>query len=111
MMESRVGGTFNVVGPAQPITMGDYLNTCKSVSQSNATFSWVDESFLLERQVAPWSELPVWVPEGDNGIQRTKIDKALAAGLTFRPLSDTVSAAMAWVQANPEKSSPQGTLT
>lgn len=111
MVEAGTTGVFNATGPAQPITMGDVLDACKSASRSDASFTWVDETFLLERQVAPWSELPLWVPADDSGLHRSKIDKALAAGLTFRPVADTVSATATWMATNPELSAPQGTLT
>ena len=52
---------------------------------------WTDETFLLDQGVAPWSELPLWIPAEYNGIFEARNDKAIAAGLTFRPLADTVS--------------------
>jgi 2'-hydroxyisoflavone reductase len=63
----------------------------------------VDEKFLLERGVGPWSELPIWLPEEDESHRyflSNKIDKALAAGLTFRPLADTIRDTLAWQSQN-----------
>ncbi|MDQ3928945.1 MAG: hypothetical protein M3328_07340, partial [Chloroflexota bacterium] len=38
-------------------------------------------------------------------------DRALAADLKIRPLEDTVRATHQWMQENPDRSQPQGTLT
>src|SRR6185312_11714346 len=77
---------------------GDLLDTCKAVSDSDATITWVNEDFLLEHGVAPWIEVPLWLPGTDFLMD---IRKALAAGLTHRPLSRTVADTLAWQAARP----------
>ncbi|HEX8219163.1 MAG TPA: NAD-dependent epimerase/dehydratase family protein [Chloroflexia bacterium] len=111
MVESRATGVFNGAGPAQPLTMVGLLDAARGALDSDATFTWVDEQFLLEREVSPWSELPIWVPEELLAIHQTRNDRALAAGLKIRPLEDTVRATHEWMQANPDRSQPLGTLT
>ena len=111
MAENGATGVFNGVGPAQPLTMGEFLEAIRDALRSDATFTWVDEKFLLEREVAPWSELPVWVPDDLIALHRTRNERALAAGLQIRPLEDTVRATHEWMQAHPDKSQPAGTLT
>lgn len=96
MAEARKTGTFNVTGPAQPLTMSELLETAKAVTGSNATFTWVNDDFLVENEVAPFTELPLWIPETYNGLQALNIDRALAAGLTFRPLADTIRDTLNW---------------
>ncbi|HEX8227712.1 MAG TPA: NAD-dependent epimerase/dehydratase family protein [Chloroflexia bacterium] len=110
MAESQTTGVFNGAGPATPLTMGDFLETGRKALDSDARFTWVSERFLLEREVAPWSELPVWVPEEIIAIHGVRNDRALAAGLRIRPLEDTVRATHEWMLENPERSQPQGTL-
>jgi 2'-hydroxyisoflavone reductase len=109
--ENRTTGVFNGSGPATPLTMGDFLETTREALGSDAQFTWVDEQFLLDREVAPWSEVPVWVPEELIPLHRTRNDRALAAGLKIRPLEETVRDTHQWMQENPERSQPQGTLT
>ncbi|MDQ5822971.1 MAG: SDR family oxidoreductase [Chloroflexota bacterium] len=111
MAENQATGVFNGAGPATPLTMGEFLETTRKALGSNARFTWVSEQFLLEREVAPWMELPVWVPEEIIALHRVRNDRALAAGLSIRPLEDTVRATHEWMQENPERSQPQGTLT
>ena len=69
-----------------------------------AEFVWADEDFLVAQGVAPWSDLPVWVPgRGDTaGFARVSISRAVAAGLTFRPLATTVADTLAWFGTLPE---------
>jgi 2'-hydroxyisoflavone reductase len=93
-------GLFNASGPrAFPdvLTLGELLETCREVTGSDARFTWVSEEFLLER-VEPYRELPLWVsgPEHE-GFHRLDNRKAVAAGLTFRPLADTVRATLDWL--------------
>jgi 2'-hydroxyisoflavone reductase len=76
--------------------MGELLDTCATVSGSDARFAWVDEGFLLEQGVGPWMELPLWLPESMNAINSARSDKAYAAGLTFRPIAETVHDTLAW---------------
>ncbi|QBD76199.1 SDR family oxidoreductase [Ktedonosporobacter rubrisoli] len=101
MIEAGHAGVYNATGLDAPLTMQQFLETCKSVSGATATFTWVDEAFLLEKGVVPWSQLPLWLPESDEslrGFLDADIQKALAAGLTFRPLAQTVGATLAWEQ-------------
>jgi 2'-hydroxyisoflavone reductase len=59
----------------------------------------MDEAHLLEQQVAPWSELPLWIPQTENGIFEVRNDKAIAAGLRFRPLHVTARDTLEWDRA------------
>jgi 2'-hydroxyisoflavone reductase len=49
----------------------------------------------------PWTELPIRLPPGEiyDSLQRSDVSKALAAGLTCRPMSETVADTWAWLQA------------
>jgi 2'-hydroxyisoflavone reductase len=94
--EARKTGTYNVTGPGTPMTMSSLLEVCKAVTGSDATFTWVDDDFLVKHEVSPFSELPLWIPETYNGLQAVSIERALADGLTFRPLADTIRDTLHW---------------
>jgi 2'-hydroxyisoflavone reductase len=96
MSESRQVGIFNASGAEDGLTMAGLLNACRQVSGSHARIVWADEEFLLEQGVAPWNELPLWLPAADNGIFEARNDRAVAAGLTFRPLADTARLTLEW---------------
>jgi len=63
--------------------------------------TWVDEAFLLEQGVQPWVELPLWLPSADSGLMAVSVRKALDAGLTLRPLDETVRDTLAWLATRP----------
>jgi 2'-hydroxyisoflavone reductase len=73
---------------------------CRDESASDAGFTWVDERFLLEAGVAPSTEIPLWFP-GAPGVAAVNCGRAIAAGLAFRPLADTVRDTLAWDAAPP----------
>lgn len=98
-LEDELSGTFNATGPEEPLAFDEMLAACGTVVGTDAHMEWVDERFLLDRGVEPWSELPVWVPEGWDGMLAVDISKALAAGLTFRPLEDTARDTYEWVRS------------
>jgi 2'-hydroxyisoflavone reductase len=100
LVEARTMGVYNAVGPDKPLTMGNFLDTCKSVSESNAQITWVDEKFLLERNVAPWQDLPLWLSEESKLGHTISNQRALAAGLTIRPLAETVRDTLNWMNAD-----------
>ena len=103
MVEKRATGIYNATGPEKPLPVGEMLNGIKSALDSDAKFTWADAEFLEKQKVAPWSDMPVWVPPSgeDGGLGRTSIKKALAAGLTFRPLPETARDTLAWFKSQP----------
>ena len=83
-----------------PLTLGAFLDACAAASGSDATFTWVPESWLLAQGVQPWADLPLWVGSADAAFTRAANQRAIAAGLTFRTLENTVRDTLAWVRAN-----------
>ncbi|MDQ3804699.1 MAG: SDR family oxidoreductase [Acidobacteriota bacterium] len=99
MVEGGRAGVYNASGPDYVLTMGRFLEECLTVSRSDARLTWVNEQFLLERGAQAWSELPLWIPESSETHRyflRPNIDRALAAGLTFRPLAETIRDTLTW---------------
>jgi 2'-hydroxyisoflavone reductase len=101
MVEARTTGVFNAVGPASGLTFARMLEACCAVVGGDARITWIDEAFLLDRDVTPWTELPVWVPRAMAGFMRVNASRAHAAGLTFRPIEDTLRDLRAWDLATP----------
>ncbi|MDQ6860186.1 MAG: NAD-dependent epimerase/dehydratase family protein [Verrucomicrobiota bacterium] len=103
MVEKGATGIYNATGPAQPLGVGEMLGGIKTALNSNATFTWADAEFLEAQKVSPWSDMPVWVPPRgeEGGMGRTSIKKALAEGLTFRPLDVTARDTLAWFKTQP----------
>jgi nucleoside-diphosphate-sugar epimerase len=96
MAESRQTGIYNATGPNYPLTLGELLATCREVTQSDATFTWVSDKFLLDQNVVSFTELPLWLPREVAALDAVSISRALSAGLSFRPLAGTVADTWAW---------------
>ncbi len=91
---------FNLTAPSQRLTMAGLLQAACAALNPAARLTWVDEAFLLDQGVAPWTELPVWLPHAQAGLHQTDITRAIASGLHCRPLADTLRDTLAWVQQN-----------
>ncbi len=91
-------GVFNLSGPAQPLTIGGLLLAAREALNPAAQLQWVDEAFLHGAGVAPWSELPVWLPRAQAGLHGMDINRALATGLQCRPLAATLTDTAQWLQ-------------
>jgi 2'-hydroxyisoflavone reductase len=96
LAEERIPGAFNAVRPAEPF--GELLEVCREVSGSDARFVWMDESFLLDREVGQWMELPLWLAAEEAPFLQADVSRAVAAGLQFRPVSETVADTLAWAR-------------
>ena len=104
MIEKRATGVFNATGPDKPMTMAEMLYGIKGVTTAGAQFTWVPADFLRAQKVQGWRDMPVWVsPQGGSvGFSRRNVSKAVAAGLTFRPLADTARDTLEWHKTRPE---------
>jgi 2'-hydroxyisoflavone reductase len=99
MTKARMTGVYNALGPDRPLSLGEVLETCREISGSDANIVWADERFLLDRGVEPWTELPLWLPADDpeaGGFFTFDSSKAIAEGLRFRPLRETVEDTLRW---------------
>lgn len=95
-IERDTFGIFNANGPGVPFSMRELLIGCKVVLGSDARFTWLPDEFLLENEVGPWMEMPLWIP-GDYPNGATVLDRAHAAGLTHRAAGDTIQATQEWL--------------
>lgn len=110
MVEAERTGVFNATGPNHPLTMGGLLEACGAASRSAARLTWIDEKFLTDRGVVPWSHLPLWMPDSratHRHFFRGGFERALAAGLTFRPLEETARDILSWQRARVGRPLPE----
>ena len=99
LAENRTTGDFNATGPGERLSMGSMLDQIGSAIETPYELTWVPESFLEEQGVAPWSDLPAWIP-GDP-LMYVDVRDAVAAGLTFRPLAMTTRDTLEWDKTRP----------
>lgn len=111
MIDGDRTGVFNATAPVQPYAFQSIINACLQVAKETVgshtagwevSFTPVDEAFLVEAGVGPWMELPLWLPgDEEAGIMAVDISRAIAAGLTFRPLVRTTVDTLTWAQGRP----------
>ena len=81
--------------------MGEMLEQIGTVVSNPFELTWVPEDFLESHEVAPWRDLPAWIP-GD-ALMFVTYQKAVDAGLTFRPLSETARDTLEWDKTRPDE--------
>ena len=99
LAESGTTGDFNATGPGERLSMGSMLDQIGAATDGSYDLTWVPEGFLEEQGVAPWSDLPAWIP-GDP-LMFVDVSDAVAAGLTYRPLTVTAADTLAWDKTRP----------
>jgi 2'-hydroxyisoflavone reductase len=103
LVEDEQSGVYNVTGPSPGAALdwSRLIDACLAAAAKRdappAQVVRVAEDFLLGEGVAPWSELPVWVPSNEpseRAFSRIDCSRAIAAGLSTRPLAETIEAVL-----------------
>lgn len=94
LAENDVSGVFNATGPESRLSMAEMLAGIRAVTSGALKFTWVPADFLGAQSVSPWGDMPCWIP--GHAVMNVRLDRALAAGLTYRPLADTVGDTLEW---------------
>ena len=89
--EKHAAGIYNALSPRAHCTISQMLELCKATTNSAANFTWVPPEFMLEQGIEPWTEMPIWISPDMYGFYGFDTSKAQAAGLTCRPISETVT--------------------
>jgi len=101
LLEDGIAGDFNAFGPASELSIAEMLYGIRATTTADLRFTWVSTDFLLEREVRPWRDIPIWYPpigtHRGNGLISPR--RAIAAGLKYRPLAETASDTLAWFKS------------
>lgn len=103
-IEQSTVGVYNAIGPKEKLEWGSVLEACKRVTKSSAELVWVPAKFL-EAHAKPGDYFPIWLhTEGETaGFHNRSNARAVAKGLTFRPIDETISGFLAWYDALDEE--------
>jgi nucleoside-diphosphate-sugar epimerase len=101
LVEDCRAGVFNATGVAGDLTLGRLPDECRAVSGSDARVIWLEESRLAAAKVTPL-ELPLWFPASHWPLMEVDVSHALAAGLSFRPIAESIRDTLAWDSAREE---------
>ena len=100
LAENGTTGTFNACGPDYALSTDAMVHGCHAVTGGPATFTHVPADFLEKHEAG----LPIWVARTHpvyGGYGAVSNARALAAGLTFRPLATTVADLLDWFRTLP----------
>jgi 2'-hydroxyisoflavone reductase len=103
LVEKKQTGVYHATGLSAPLNMKQFLKACKDTLNPTAQIQWVSEEFLMNQRVAYWSEMPLWIPKEANmdGFLAVDNRKAIKAGLTFRPIQETIRDTAEWLETCP----------
>ncbi|MEU9665880.1 NAD-dependent epimerase/dehydratase family protein [Streptomyces bobili] len=100
-VEQGLSGPFNLISPQGHATMGELLEACVRVTGGPAELRWTAPQTVLDAGIEPWTQLPVWVPPGSDmhdALHSADVSRAVATGLTCRPVAETVADTWRWLQ-------------
>ena len=102
MVESGTTGKFNATGPRSRLSMAEQLYGIRGAlsGDSEIRFTWVPPEFLEQQEIRPWMEMTTWFGE-DDVLSNVSIERAVQAGLTYRPLAMTAVDTLEWFRALP----------
>jgi 2'-hydroxyisoflavone reductase len=99
--ESGLAGPYNLVSPPGHTTMGELLDACVRATGSAAELRWTPPEPILAAGIRPWTDLPIWLPRGEDYalIHQADVSKAVSTGLRCRPIAETVTDTWAWLRS------------
>ncbi|MFJ9900191.1 SDR family oxidoreductase [Streptomyces sp. NPDC091280] len=100
-VERESSGPYNVISPRGHATMGSLLEACARVTGSAAELRWTSADVVLGAGIEPWTQLPVWIPDGSEGygaLHCADVSRAVGTGLSCRPVEETVADTWAWLR-------------
>jgi 2'-hydroxyisoflavone reductase len=95
LCETKAFGPFNACGPAKKLSMGEVVAACQKAATKKPSLTWIPAAFVAKQEGL---EFPIWAAfEGDTkGFHTWNNDRAIKAGLRFRPAAETVKDTLAW---------------
>ena len=101
-IDTNTTGVFNAITPPGRQSWGDVITACKNAAgKTSVNLVWIPAAFVEKQEGIGF---PIWVPPvGETkGFHRWSADKAIKAGLKFRPVDVTVKDTLAWWKSEPE---------
>jgi hypothetical protein len=95
-LPSTLAGIVNVAGPRR--TAGEVIDAITECAGGLAVPRWVGEDFALHHGLRPWTQVPLWLPAAspERALRNVDSSLAIAAGLTYQSLADTIADCLTW---------------
>lgn len=88
MLEEGGSGPYNAVGAEEPYRARPLLEGIRNATGSKSQLTWVDWEWI-RRNTADEPAYAPWYGQGPIPFMQVNNDRALATGLTFRPIGET----------------------
>jgi 2'-hydroxyisoflavone reductase len=101
LAEQRRFGTFNACGPDYELSMDAMLHGIHAVTGGKVKFTHVPLDFVEQQDPQAGGAFTIWTPrDGEyGGFGSVDNRRAIAAGLSFRPLARTVADLLEWYRS------------
>ncbi len=96
LAEEKTTGVYNAVGFEGRVSFAELLHGAKCAIRHDVSFTWIPAPFLEKQGVSAWQNMPLWIPA--EGNPHVKNARAIAKGLAFRPVAQTIADTLAWVR-------------
>lgn len=93
---NKTMGIFNTTGPQPELSLHEFINRTHSALGSKTKLIEADHAWIESQGAKRWIDYPMWIADESQYMHSISSSKALAAGLTNRPLEDTIRAIRAW---------------
>jgi len=93
---NKVTGIYNTTGPEPDFALSDFIQQSHAALSSKTSLIEAEPQWLEAQGVKRWLDIPVWLPDAAQHIHRVDSSKARAAGLTNRPLAETMRDIHQW---------------
>jgi 2'-hydroxyisoflavone reductase len=115
LLEDQRSGIYDATSPPKTTTMDDVTTAATRTLDSTANVVWMDEAFFEANGITGWMDLPLWLAasHGMPGLMNANVDRALADGLSIRPVAETVRDTREWSRnvADTATTSPRAGIT
>jgi 2'-hydroxyisoflavone reductase len=102
VIEENRQGTYNIVGPRTPMTSREFYERAKAAINPAVKYVYVEDYDFIEKHKIDSSVPWILLKGNDYGHQSIKNEKAVAAGLKFKPVEETLRDTLAWWPSVPE---------
>jgi 2'-hydroxyisoflavone reductase len=101
--EAKTTGAFNACGPKEKLAWGKVIEECQKASPAkDVSVRWTK---VADLQKFEGLDFPIWAPfDGESkGFHTWSNKRAVANGMTFRPIDVTIRDTLAWWATLPEE--------
>jgi len=103
LLESRASGVHNATGPKSVTTCRAFYEKARKALNQDARLTFIEDYDFLKKHEIEYSIPWAMLQGNDLGMMSIDNAKAVAAGLRFRPLAETLRDTLAWWPSVPEE--------